>query len=139
VEFSAVRDEVAVAAIVRHGKLLLGHRHPKRRWYPDVWDLIGGHIETGERAEDAIRRECHEELAIRIHRPRPIQVPFETQDVILHGFLVTNWDGDPANAAPEEHDALAWFTADELDGLRLVDQTYSPWLAAVIESTRHTA
>jgi hypothetical protein len=58
--------------------------------------------------------------------------------VILHGFLVTNWDGDPVNAEAEEHDALGWFTAGELGGLRLVDHTYSAWLPNVIESATHT-
>ena len=30
------------------GRVLMVHRHPDRRWYPDCWDLIGGHIEPGE-------------------------------------------------------------------------------------------
>lgn len=47
--------------------------------------------------------------------------------MILHAFLVTDWDDDPANATPDEHDALGWFTADELGGPRLVDQTYPAW------------
>lgn len=136
---SATKERVAAAAIVRDGKLLLGHRHPQRRWYPDFWDLIGGHIEAGETAADAIHRECREELAITIRQPKPIEIPFEPQNVTLHGFLVTNWDGDPVNAEPEEHDTIGWFTPDELGGLRLVDQTYSAWLPNVIESATHTA
>jgi 8-oxo-dGTP pyrophosphatase MutT (NUDIX family) len=139
VQLSATKEEVAAAAIVHGGKLLLGHRHPQRRWYPDLWDLIGGHIEPGETAADAIHRECREELAITIRQPRPIDIPFEPPEVILHGFLVTNWAGDPVNAEPEEHDALGWFTADELGGLRLVDQLYSEWLPNVIESATRTA
>ncbi|WP_091526279.1 NUDIX hydrolase [Microlunatus soli] len=127
-------EEVAAAVLVRDGKLLLGHRHPQRRAYPDVWDLIGGHIEPGETADDAVRRECREELAITIHRARPIEIPFQPSQVILHGFLITTWDGDPVNAALEEHDAIGWFTAAQLRGLRLVDHTYSAWLAEVIAS-----
>lgn len=71
--------------------------------YPDFWDLIGGHIEPGETATDAIHRECREELAITIRHPRPIEIPFEPPEVILHGFLITTWDGEPVNAEPEEH------------------------------------
>jgi 8-oxo-dGTP pyrophosphatase MutT (NUDIX family) len=117
--------------------VLLGHRHPQRHWYPNVWDLIGGHIEPGETGADAIRRECREELAIAIHQPRPLQIPFETWDAVLHGFLVTEWDGDLINAAPDEHDALAWFTADQLGGLRLADHAYAEWLPSVIEQATH--
>lgn len=39
---------VAIALLVRDGRALLAHRHPGRRWYPDVWDLVGGHIEPSE-------------------------------------------------------------------------------------------
>lgn len=128
------KDEVAVAAIVRDGKLLLGHRHPERRWYPDCWDLIGGHIELGETAADAIRRECREELTIAIREPRPIEIPFSAEDANLHGFLVTRWDGTPMNAAPDEHDDLAWFTVADLPSLRLADSTYVTWLPRLIQS-----
>lgn len=133
-QHSATKDEVAAAAIVQDGKLLLGHRHPQRRWYPDVWDLIGGHIEPGETAAGAVHRECREELAITIHEPKPIEMPFQPPQVNLHGFLVTKWDGDPVNMEPDEHDGLAWFAPEELSGLRLVDQTYSAWLSRVIVS-----
>ncbi|OYN98759.1 hypothetical protein CGZ95_11820 [Enemella evansiae] len=44
---------IAVAALVRDGRVLLAHRHPERRWYPDCWDLVGGHVEPGETPEQA--------------------------------------------------------------------------------------
>ena len=35
-----------VTALLRDGnRVLLCHRSPRRRWYPDVWDLPGGHVE----------------------------------------------------------------------------------------------
>ena len=34
--------EVVVGALVRDGRVLLGHRRPDKRAYPDVWDLPGG-------------------------------------------------------------------------------------------------
>ena len=42
------------------------HRSPNRRAYPDVWDLPGGHIETGETELAALTREMHEELGVQI-------------------------------------------------------------------------
>ncbi|MFC4241799.1 NUDIX domain-containing protein [Gryllotalpicola reticulitermitis] len=128
------RDEVAVAVIVRDGKVFLGHRHPRRRWYPNCWDLIGGHIEQGDTAAQAIVRECREELSIVIHDARPIENPVELPTVNLHTFLVSSWDGDLINSAPDEHDALAWFTPDQVSGLRLADHSYSVWLPEVIAS-----
>jgi 8-oxo-dGTP pyrophosphatase MutT (NUDIX family) len=55
--------ETVTAALVREGRVLLVHRSPNRRAYPDVWDLPGGHIETGETELAALTREMHEELA----------------------------------------------------------------------------
>ncbi|GAA2693767.1 hypothetical protein GCM10010412_085480 [Nonomuraea recticatena] len=38
-----------VTAVLRDGdRVLLCHRSAGRRWYPDVWDLPGGHVEEGE-------------------------------------------------------------------------------------------
>jgi 8-oxo-dGTP pyrophosphatase MutT (NUDIX family) len=37
----------------------------------------------------------------------------------VHAFLVTQWDGEPVNAAPEEHDDLRWFRPTDVADLRL--------------------
>lgn len=53
----------------RNDHVLLCHRHPQRRWYPNVWDLPGGHVEPHEDPRDALERELREELGIAIARP----------------------------------------------------------------------
>jgi 8-oxo-dGTP diphosphatase len=60
---------VACAALVRGGRVLLGHRSPGRRWYPDVWDLPGGHVDDGETPACALAREVREELGVHIDVP----------------------------------------------------------------------
>src|SRR6185437_13155797 len=56
-----------VAVILREAdRLLLCHRAPSRRWYPDVWDFAGGHVEPGEQPEEALRREIAEELGVEL-------------------------------------------------------------------------
>jgi 8-oxo-dGTP diphosphatase len=37
----------------------------------------------------------------------------------MHAFLVTRWEWEPANAAPEEHDDLRWFRPSDLPDLKL--------------------
>jgi 8-oxo-dGTP pyrophosphatase MutT (NUDIX family) len=113
------RIPIAVAALVRDGLVLLVHRHPSRRWYPDCWDLVGGHVESGELPHQAVRRECLEELGVRVHDPLPIPMSVSDPTLDVHAFLVTQWDGEPVNAAPEEHDDLRWFRPTDVADLRL--------------------
>lgn len=125
-------EEIAIAALVRDGSLLLGHRHPARRWYPDCWDLIGGHLEPGEEPLDAVRRECREEIAVDISHLWPVEVHLDDSNLRSHAFLVTGWTGEPTNAAPEEHDALAWFRPNDIADLRLAHPSYPSWLPRLI-------
>ena len=46
---------------------------------------------------------------------------FNDPTLDVHAFLVTRWDGEPANTAPREHDDLRWFRPPELAGLKLAD------------------
>lgn len=115
----AVLIPISVAALVRDGLVLLVHRHPLRRWYPDCWDLVGGHVEPGELPQHAVRRECLEELAVHVHDPLPIPMAISDPTLDLRAFLVTRWEGEPVNAAPEEHDDLRWFLPNELADLKL--------------------
>jgi 8-oxo-dGTP diphosphatase len=115
----AAQIPIAVAALVRDGLVLLAHRHPSRQWYPDCWDLVGGHVEPGELPHQAIRRECLEELGVHVHHPLSIPLTFDDPTLEMHAFLITRWDGDVVNAAPEEHDALRWFRPGDLEELKL--------------------
>lgn len=56
--------QVVAGLLRRDGRGLLLHRAPTRRWYPDCWDLPGGHVEHGETAHAALQRELLEELGI---------------------------------------------------------------------------
>ena len=110
---------IAVAALVCDGLVLLGHRHPSRRWYPDCWDLVGGHVESGESPQEAVSRECLEELGVHVHDPVPIPMMVTDHALDMHAFLVTRWAGDPVNAAPDEHDDLRWFQPSDLSHLTM--------------------
>lgn len=117
---------IAVAALVREGRVLMVHRHPERRWYPDCWDLVGGHIEPGETPAQAVIRECAEEIGVRIRDPRPFPMAFTDPGIAMSAFLVTEWVGEPVNTAPDEHDRLRWFTPAELARLTLADPAALP-------------
>lgn len=122
---------VVVAGLLCHGgRALLLHRSPQRRWYPDAWDLPGGHVLEGEEPRAALARELQEELGIEAEVPGH---PFEQvwgDEVEMTVWVVERWLGTPVNAAPDEHDALAWLTAEETRSLRLAD----PRLPALVHA-----
>ena len=88
------------------------HRHPDRRWYPDIWDLPGGHIEFGEQPEHALVRELREELGIVVD-PAGLESSITLTPepgLTIHVWVVRSWSGEVSNLAATEHDALGWFT-----------------------------
>lgn len=126
-------DRVAAAIIVRGSEVLMAHRHPERRWYPDCWDLIGGHIQEGETPEEAVGRECQEEVGVLVQQVRPVPMVCSDPAIEMHAFVVSSWRGEPANLAPDEHDHLTWFQPDELSGLVLADPASLPDILKAVE------
>jgi 8-oxo-dGTP diphosphatase len=110
---------VVVGALVRGDRVLLAHRSPLKRAFPDQWDLPGGGVEDGESEMGALTRELHEELGVRIatgsttHLCRVTVGPAE-EPVLLSAWLVGEWEGSPANLAPEEHTDVGWFGPEDL-------------------------
>jgi 8-oxo-dGTP diphosphatase len=43
------------------GRIFFQRRSAHRRLFPNTWDVVGGHFEPGEDAEDTLRREVEEE------------------------------------------------------------------------------
>jgi 8-oxo-dGTP diphosphatase len=130
------RHVVVAAALVDHRGVLLCHRRPDRRWYPDVWDLPGGHVGPDETARAAVDRECREELGVRLLEATGVPVSTGDPLVELTLFTVRAWVGVPTNTAPREHDRIAWFTRADLDTVRLASDRYRPLLARAMEPTR---
>ncbi|GGN87186.1 NTP pyrophosphohydrolase [Actinoplanes lobatus] len=127
-----------VTALLRDGnRILLVHRSPRKRWYPNLWDMPGGHVEPGERPAAALVREIHEELGITITEPAgpPLrEVRGATFDMQV--WLIETWTGTPANLAPDEHDAIAWFTEDQLADLSLTHDSYPELFRKVLAGHR---
>ena len=112
-------DKVVVGALIREGRVLLARRRSIKRARPGLWDLPGGVIEAGESELDALTRELHEELGVQVatgsasHMCRVTAGPAEAP-ALLSAWLVRDWQGTPANVAPEEHDGIRWFDFEEL-------------------------
>ena len=109
-----------VAGVLRdaQGRVLLAQR-PEGKADAGLWEFPGGKVEPGETALDALRRELHEELGLRVlDGAALIRVPVasagEDAAVRLHldTWQVRAFDGDPV---AHEHAALAWVALEKLD------------------------
>jgi ADP-ribose pyrophosphatase YjhB (NUDIX family) len=117
--------------------VLFCHRRADRPWYPDVWDLPGGHVRDGEAPAEGLARELREELAIEIEAPGAEPVArIVDEDLDLTIWTVAGWRGDPTNAAPEEHDAIRWVEMSEIDSLRLAHPRYPELIRPAIGGAR---
>jgi 8-oxo-dGTP diphosphatase len=123
-----MEEHHVVAVILRRAdEVLLCHRSPGRRWYPDVWDFPGGHVLPGEHPEDALRREVAEELGAELEGVEggPVLHQIDPQAGLdLTVWVSRRWRGSITNLQPDEHDAIGWFGKGQLDGLSFADPSY---------------
>ena len=107
-----MRDVVA-ALIWRNDKFMICQR-PENKARGLLWEFVGGKTEPGETKEEALIRECREELAITV---KPIDIFYEVDhiypDITIHLtlFNCSIVDGEPTLL---EHNDLKWITVDEI-------------------------
>jgi len=76
-------------------------------------------MEAGESELGALTRELHEEFGVQIvtrsasHLCR-LTAGSAEEPALLSAWLVRDWEGTPANVAPEEHDDFGWFGLEDL-------------------------
>ncbi|MFD1811498.1 (deoxy)nucleoside triphosphate pyrophosphohydrolase [Rhodococcus gannanensis] len=123
------RQEVAAAALVDSGRLLLAQRVS-----PPVlagrWELPGGKIERGETPAEGLRRELREELGIEtvVGARVGVEVPLPNE-MVLRAYVVELKSGVPVAL---EHAAVRWVDAAELADVDLVPNDRA-WLPALVE------
>jgi 8-oxo-dGTP diphosphatase len=87
--------------------------------YPNMWDVLGGHVEKGESPLGCIRREMLEELGLHISPSRLAIIEFEDRvDYVYVEFL---WESDinRFNKKLNEGQRVCWFSLDEVRTMKL--------------------
>ena len=124
---------IVAGLLVRDNHVLLCHRVSTRRWYPNVWDLPGGHVEGGEAPTAALVRELREELNIEVAEPEgQCRFHLEGDGFDMSVWQLSTWVGVPSNAAPEEHDDIGWFSDPDVRTLRLAHSDYPSLIATAL-------
>ena len=103
-----------------------------------VWDIPGGHVGPEETEMEALARELREELGIEVTglSSRPLGV-LEGDDFRLTVWVVKSWSGSPVNRAMDEHDAISWVKATDLEGWSLAHPLYAELLRYVLSARMH--
>lgn len=123
---------IVTGLLRRNGRVLLVHRAPTRPWYPDCWDLPGGHVEDDETLEAALRRELVEELGIAAAISGPPDDYFRGATFRMAVWIIDAWEGEPTNLEPAEHDAIAWMSHQETTTLKLAHTGLATLLRAAL-------
>lgn len=116
----ATRQVVVGTAIIHNGRMLTQQRH-----YPASdagrWELPGGRVELGETEQDAVVRECKEELDVEVRPTGRVgtDVPLANGMLLrIHAAELV----DPASTPKAvEHRDVRWVDAAELTALDWLD------------------
>lgn len=105
--------EVVAALIWDEDKFLIFQR-PANKARGLLWEFVGGKVEKGETKEQALIRECIEELAITVE-PHDVftEVTHEYPDIIVH---LTLFNCAILRGQPQllEHIDMKWITPSEI-------------------------
>ena len=106
-----------VAALIWEGDRFLACQRPVHKARGLLWEFVGGKVEPGESLEDALIRECREELDITV-APRDVfmEVIHEYPDLTVRLTLFNAAIAEGTPKALEHHD-IRWITVQEIDVL----------------------
>lgn len=122
--------EVVAALLWENDRFMICQR-PAHKGNALLWEFVGGKVEPKESKEDALVRECREELGITVSVG---DVFFETEheypDIYVH---LTLFDAVIAEGVPQklEHDDIRWITKEEID-----DYAFCPADKAILDAIR---
>jgi 8-oxo-dGTP diphosphatase len=103
-----------VAALIWEGNKFMICQRPAHKARGLLWEFVGGKVEPGETKEQALVRECQEELAITVNVGAVfMDVTHEYPDLTVH---LTLFHAAIAEGTPKklEHNDIRWITVDEI-------------------------
>lgn len=101
---------VVAAALVDADHRLLIAQRPQGKALAGLWEFPGGKLDPGERPEESLIRELHEELGITVKEACLAPLTFAShayQDfhLLMPLYICRRWEG---SVTPREGQALKW-------------------------------
>lgn len=106
--------EVVAALIWKENKFMICQR-PPHKGNGLLWEFVGGKVEPDESKEQALIRECREELAVKVAVGKEfMDVVHQYPDALVH---LTLFHASIAEGEPQmlEHVGLQWITPAEIE------------------------
>ena len=103
-----------VAALIWDGDKFLICQRPAHKVRGLLWEFVGGKVEPGETKEQALIRECREELAVTLSVGKVfMEVNHEYPDLNVH---LTLFNAAISEGTPRmlEHNDIRWITVGEI-------------------------
>ena len=104
-----------VAALIWRGDRFLACQRPAHKARGLLWEFVGGKVEPGETKEEALVRECREELGVTVRVGEVFtELTHVYPDLTVHLtlFHAAIPEGEPRKL---EHTDLRWITVGEMD------------------------
>lgn len=105
--------EVVAALIWKNGKFMICRR-PAHKARGLLWEFVGGKVEPGETKEQALVRECREELAVTVAvQDEFMSLVHKYPDITIH---LTVFNASIAEGVPQllEHNDIRWIPPKEI-------------------------
>lgn len=102
-----------VAALIQDGERFLACQRPAHKARGLLWEFVGGKVEPGESREQALVRECREELDVTLDVGQVfLEVTHAYPDLTVH---LTVFRSAIAQGVPKklEHNDIRWLTVEE--------------------------
>lgn len=103
-----------VAALIWDNEKFLICQRPAHKARGLLWEFVGGKVEPGETKEEALIRECREELAVTLSIGDVfMEVDHVYPDMTIH---LTVFNCTIAEGVPQkiEHNDIRWISVDEI-------------------------
>ena len=103
-----------VAALIWQGERFMICQRPAHKARGMMWEFVGGKVEPGESKEQALVRECREELAVEVAVGDIFQEVTHTYpDITVH---LTLFHASIVQGVPQklEHNDIRYITVDEI-------------------------